>query len=339
MTRRACLTPIIVLFLAAAAGTATAQVFESAGSRALGMGGAFVAVANDSTATWWNPAALPTGPFVDVSFDRASTTGGDAAPSWRQRTTGVALLTPPVGLSFYRYSVADVRAPGFGGTGSGEVQATGGGRETRVRVLTVNQVGGTFVQSLADGVHVGATLKYLSGHAAERVVPVLSDGAALRGQAAETDAGGWDAAFDLDLGGIVVRGPVRAGVTLRHATRPSFGAGEGMALPRQARAGLAYDGDEAGHGPYLVSMDVDLTSIETVSGERRNVAMGLERWVMAKRVGIRGGARVNTLGAHERTVTAGASLLARPGMYVEGHVALGGSMDDRGWSLGARVTF
>ncbi len=329
MTRRACLTFTIVLFLAAATGTATAQVFESAGSRALGMGGAFVAVANDSTATWWNPAALPTGPFVDVSIDRASTTGGEATPSWRQRTTGVALLTPPVGLSYYRYSVADV-----GALSSGQVE-----NGTRVRMLTVNQVGGTFVQSVADGVHLGATVKYLSGHMAEAQMPALPDGADLRDRAGALEAGGWDAAFDLDLGGMVVRGPVRAGLTLRHVTRPAFGKDAGMALPRQARAGVAYDGDAAGHGPYLVSMDLDLSRIETVSGERRNVALGLERWLGAKKVGIRGGARVNTLGGHERTVTAGASLLARPGMYVEGHVALGGSTDDRGWSLGARVTF
>ena len=35
---------------------ASAQIVESVGHRALGMGGAFVAVADDSTATWWNPA-------------------------------------------------------------------------------------------------------------------------------------------------------------------------------------------------------------------------------------------------------------------------------------------
>src|SRR5262245_56330695 len=37
------------------------QPFESVGTRALGMGGAFVAVADDSSAVYWNPAGLATG--------------------------------------------------------------------------------------------------------------------------------------------------------------------------------------------------------------------------------------------------------------------------------------
>ena len=49
----------------------SAQIVESVGNRALGMGGAFVAVASDSSATWWNPAGLATGPFSDVSIGRA----------------------------------------------------------------------------------------------------------------------------------------------------------------------------------------------------------------------------------------------------------------------------
>jgi hypothetical protein len=52
---------------------AAAQTIETVGERALGMGGAFVAVADDSSGTWWNPAALATGPFVDLSAGWART--------------------------------------------------------------------------------------------------------------------------------------------------------------------------------------------------------------------------------------------------------------------------
>ena len=36
-------------------------VFESTGERALGMAGAFVGVADDATATYWNPSGLASG--------------------------------------------------------------------------------------------------------------------------------------------------------------------------------------------------------------------------------------------------------------------------------------
>jgi len=44
---------------------ATCQTFDVVGTRALGMGGAFVAVADDASATWWNPAGLPNSLIID----------------------------------------------------------------------------------------------------------------------------------------------------------------------------------------------------------------------------------------------------------------------------------
>src|SRR5260370_21446854 len=43
--------------------SANAQVPESIGVRAQGMGGAFTAVADDATAVWWNPAGLAGGSY------------------------------------------------------------------------------------------------------------------------------------------------------------------------------------------------------------------------------------------------------------------------------------
>ena len=54
---------------------AHAQLIEDIGIRAQGMAGAFVAVVDDATATWWNPAGLATGAFfsgvggIGYSFD------------------------------------------------------------------------------------------------------------------------------------------------------------------------------------------------------------------------------------------------------------------------------
>ena len=89
---------------------AAAQPFEAAGLRALGMGGAFVAVANDSSATWWNPAGLATGPFLDIALARASGESGDALPASRTGLWSFSLGTPPLGVSYYRLRITDIRA-------------------------------------------------------------------------------------------------------------------------------------------------------------------------------------------------------------------------------------
>src|SRR5687767_15417468 len=76
----------VALVCALAADSAYAQVIESAGSRALGMGGAFVAVASDSSATWWNPAGIAAGPFVDIALARSVTERAGELPAARDRT-------------------------------------------------------------------------------------------------------------------------------------------------------------------------------------------------------------------------------------------------------------
>ena len=100
------LSPCVSVLLCLLVPTlASAQIIETVGERALGMGGAFVAVADDSSATWWNPAALATGPFLDLSLGWARTDvrhGG--APVARGRVTAVSLSTPPLGVSYYRFS-------------------------------------------------------------------------------------------------------------------------------------------------------------------------------------------------------------------------------------------
>src|SRR5262245_44872031 len=90
----------VALFLASLTvfpGTAHAQLYESVGIRAQGLGGAFVAVADDATAIWWNPAGLATGPFFDalVEYDRIRT-------SPQESVRGVAVAFPALGVAYYR---------------------------------------------------------------------------------------------------------------------------------------------------------------------------------------------------------------------------------------------
>ncbi len=91
--------------------------------------------------------------------------------------------------------------------------------------------------------------------------------------------------------------------------------------------------------PLMASMDVDLRRYATATGDRRVIAIGGEHWMRPGRVALRGGARFNTVGEQDRTVSAGASVAARAGLFVEGFAAVGSETSERGWGVAARVSF
>ena len=323
---------------------ASAQIIETVGERALGMGGAFVAVADDSSATWWNPAALATGPFLDLSLGWARTdVRHDGAPVGRGRVTAVSLSTPPLGVSYYRFYITDIQP-------AGSIETTAAGREDGrtgvVRSLRVHDVGGTLLTSIFTGVHVGTTLKLLHGR-----VEHTTGGAQLTPQALldlgddATGAGSqWQ--FDADVGVLAVTGPIRVGAVVRNLRAAEFDDGSGadfvaMRLPRQARVGVAYDGAlrRTKASPWVVSADVDVVRYTTGTGDRRVFAAGAERWLFSKRLGIRGGGRFNQVGHNERSATAGVSAAIRTGILVEAHAVAGGSDDERGWGVAVRMSF
>ncbi len=333
-TKLRCSARYLLILLLATSAPAAAQVVETVGGRALGMGGAFVAVADDSSATWWNPAGPAAGPFLDLSLGRAVTGAEGSLPAGRDHGGWFALTTPPFGFSYYRLRLTDIQP--FDPTGSGAP-----GREERragvpVRSLAVSQVGATLLHSLVSGVHLGATLKYVRGTFRASREDSLFDAGDLLDLGDDLEGGDAENRFDVDLGLLAVVGAMRAGLVVRNVTEPEFGE---MALPRQARVGAAFDGERAGLGPFMVAVDADVLDYDTPTGERRVVAVGGERWFGLRRLAVRAGARVNTVGAQERTLTAGASYALRAALYVEGHVARGGSDDDRGWGLAARVSF
>jgi hypothetical protein len=96
--------------VAAAAQAAGAGGMEVLGVRAQGMGGAFVAVADDATAVYWNPAGLATGDFLSATLERTHVTLPDdpagAAPVLR--TGGLFVGTPPLGVGYYRLGTTHV---------------------------------------------------------------------------------------------------------------------------------------------------------------------------------------------------------------------------------------
>lgn len=301
--RRAFLTLVLVPFLVDAS---SAQSLESIGSKALGMGGAFVAVANDSTATWWNPAGLADGPFLDLVLGHAATDIGNGEPG-RETATWVALGTPPFGVSYYRFRIADAEPPEATEPQEGGVV---------VPSRSVSQLGATLVHTVVSGVHAGATLKHVRGE--------------------EGHSGQSRGAFDLDVGALALIGPVRVGAVVRNARAAEVG---GTALPRQVRVGAAFNAAAAGLPPWTLTVDVDARAYQSAFGERRVVALGGEGLVGERRVALRAGARFNTVGSGGQVVTAGATVPIRSGLVVDGHVVRGGAGDERGWGVAARMSF
>jgi hypothetical protein len=80
-----------------------AQAFETLGTRAAGMGGAFVAVADDASAIYWNPGGLASGAFFSLLVDRSTSEVTPDHPSdGASRSAAIiGLSTPPLGLGYY----------------------------------------------------------------------------------------------------------------------------------------------------------------------------------------------------------------------------------------------
>ncbi len=309
------------------------------GVRAQGMAGAFVGVADDASAVYWNPAGLATGAIVSFLVavgDEATPEDGSQLDAG-ERHTGrmVAFSLPPVGLAYYRVGAYGTAAavPAVTGLQSRE--------EVRrsVQALTTSTLGVSLLQSLTDHIVVAATPKVVRGSAAEGFSSALGTNDALDA-AAQLD-GRSTTVFDVDVAVMFALEQLRAGLVARNLTTPVFDFGDNggeVELSREVRAGLAWGSGWPGYSRLSVSVDGDLTARATPFGDRRDVAAGVETWWRNGTVAVRGGARRSTLGESRGAMTGGATYALRPGMFVEGHVAVG-ERSERGWGLGVRVGF
>src|SRR5689334_8845429 len=106
-----------LLFALGSCGTASAQLYESVGIRAQGMAGAFVAVADDATATWWNPAGVASGPYFNALLELQTArepaadrdASGQPQASQRSKAFDIAFAFPALGLSYYHLRVSEIQ--------------------------------------------------------------------------------------------------------------------------------------------------------------------------------------------------------------------------------------
>jgi hypothetical protein len=317
---------LVVLALSATVRTSTAQSFDAAGTRAAGMGGAFVAVADDASAVFWNPAGLASASFFSLVMDRTSRESRPGETSSGGSDSGfiLALGVPALGLSYYRLRATSV-----------ELDATA----FRVGNLVTHHGGATLVQTVAPGLTVGATLKFVRGVAAAGLSSAPDRDTAL--DEAPDLIGRASNAFDADVGVMLAHGRFKAGIAGRNLFEPDFATPSGveLSLDRQIRAGVAYAVAEG----WIAAADAELLRARDSAGiERRFLALGTEGQVNP-RLAARAGARIDTLadgpGGAASTVSVGGSYAVRSGIWIDGSATVGSRWGGRGWGISARFVY
>jgi hypothetical protein len=313
--------------LAVSVAPAAAQSFDTVGTRAAGMGGAFVAVADDASAVYWNPAGFASGALFSLVLDRNSAkldTPNDGPAASRSGFL-MALGVPAVGLSYYRLRSVGLKP----------LQTLVGPAAVEANSLVTHHIGATLVQSLAPGVAVGATLKVVRGAASSTLQPASERGDLLDDRGDLTAEG--TTRFDADLGVMATAGRLKAGLTVRNVSEPSFRTpgGNSLHLERQARAGISV----APVDGWVVAADADVLESHGPAGAIRTFAAGTEGRVH-RRALVRGGFSVNTAGDERApAVSAGASFAATASWLVDVQVTGGSDQTARGWGVAVRFGY
>jgi hypothetical protein len=274
------------------------------GARAVGMGGAFTAVADDGSSFFWNPAGLAFGPVFqgafywgDARMDRggfvsslAGADGSGRAPSpspspslWTDRASGFSVGMPFLGV-----------AGTFGRSTSSSRDrdlASSRGLETFDLAVSV-------AHSLPpDNLVVAANLHYLRATAhdlVEGVPSLVSEDRtpdAFSDRVAATE-GRTSSTGTFDVAALYApKDWLRVGMMWKRLTRPKFAtpSGEIITLPRTARAGVAFFLPR--HA--LVSFDIDLSrqGTETEPDGWRELALGAEQRFFDDALSLRAGVR------------------------------------------------
>ncbi len=337
------LAAIVILVLSIATVPVSAQEWESLSTRALGLAGAFVAVADDATAAYWNPAGLPTGPVFSLLFDHTFTetlVDRSRVNSLGTVRTGtiIGMSTNTTALSYYRLVIDQVEGHQLGGVTGLDATEEGESRQRILRSLVTHNLALTRATFLGSGFSVGSTVRYVRSSLGVNLVgPNVTATRALH-QAIGRETHSHNH-YDLDVGLKAGGSKFQVGLVARNIRNPSLSVpGESVfRLGRQVRTGLVF----RPVGGFLLTADVDLSPVSAFRGDRRNMAVGAEKQFGAW-LAVRGGARVrlDNVQTNPATVVAfGFSMALTTGLFVDGQWTRGRDGTENGWSAGGRFSY
>src|SRR3954451_13642097 len=281
---------VSVVCLLALATPLGAQTTDVVGVRAQGMAGAFTAVADDATASWWNPAGMAGGGYFNALIETGRhdepPSDRNSANARRDETRSIAVAFPALGLSYYHLRTSEIQ-PQTSTAASAGGRQEGGATDLRLRSAVLSQFGASVGQSIGSHLVIGSTVKLVTAGAVVQVRPAGTgslDAAADVDPPTETHAG-------LDIGAMAALGRMRIGVMVRNVKEPEFGSGPaGFTLSRTARVGVAMSSGTRGViGAATIAVDGDLLTTPTVLGDERRLAVGGELWTTARTIRLRGG--------------------------------------------------
>jgi hypothetical protein len=287
MKSDAIVAPVRLLLTAAiafglASSAASQERFLHFGTRAAAMGGAFTAVANDTTAFYWNPAGYAFGPVVHagVQWGESDMDRGDGV-TFGDEAAGFA-----IGFTFM----------GVAGTVSKESSSRLENDVLSSRGLETFDLSVSILQSLPlDDLVIAGNVHYVNGEAHElfESLASLSPGdqapAAVRDRVMATEGEGSSTA-SVDLGALYQPSDwVRLGLMWRRLFEPGFRlpSGEEIVLPHHGRAGVAFFLPRE----TTVSFDFDLTSQGADDDSWRELSLGVEKRLFDEVLSLRAGLR------------------------------------------------
>lgn len=322
----------LLLFCLMAGQQALAAEFVIVGPRAMGMGGAGVAITTDALATYWNPAGLAMTQTVDIrivgggqvidrmgianaihDLENFNTTDTSAANIAKAQDIANRLNQPGANTSFngaaglyikghfgehaFGFNISDV--PTGGSFLSAPVTATSSGSSVSItgamaaRMMEARQAAFSYAYAFADKMFsIGVTAKVIQG-AAYSGTQQLNGGQDIK----LSDSLGKatiSTTYGIDLGAIYRPSSwLRFGVVAKDLNQPEFDSPDGSKI----KLGPQVRGGMA-LNPYsslTLSADVDMTSNKTlVPGVKSQVlSLGAEQTILTEFLSFRVGAFKN----------------------------------------------